>query len=238
MKYEMTREDIFAIKQISESLNSKKDSDDDSPDYFVYWPLLELVKMALTQSARDKSRVAQSAHHVENALYEEDELEDAILIVTDRVKEFLNEGNLEVDLGPYFDWIRKKLEWPAKAITGKGDRLRREKERLSVDRGRIVNLSIDMEAELTKIGMADSVEGLYLKPQTLSDGLNLDALRSHADWEIEGDWYPYDVQGPQGQTFVVDDDHSIFVSTRGMDGVRQEECEDKLIEVAKILFAT
>jgi hypothetical protein len=238
MKYEMTRDDLYAINQIAESLNSRNDSDDDSPDYYIYWPLLELVKTALTESARDKSQVVYLDSNSREVLHDEDELGEAIRIVADRVNQYLIELDLEVDLELYFDWIKKKLEWPAKTITGKGDLLRIEKERLSVATGLVINLSHGIQADLTKIGMADSVEGLYLKPKTLSDGLNLDALRSRGDCEIVGDWYPYDVQGPNGLAFVVDDDHSIFVSTRGMDETTQAECQDVLIEIANMLFAT
>ncbi len=64
--------------------------------------------------------------------------------------------------------------------------------------------------EMIEIGLQGAIEGLLIRPLNVHGKLDLDRLGN--DYQLSGDWFPFEIH--KGDfLFVVDDDGSIFIST-------------------------
>jgi len=89
--------------------------------------------------------------------------------------------------------------------------------------------------DIYPLGLREAIYGLLAKP-TGDYEWDIDGLREQEDWQLQGDWFPYELIVDEF-IFVIDDDGSIFVSTANLPRELREKAGGLLQRVIRRLYA-
>ena len=198
------------------------------------WDITEVLKAKLKSTARDDQANVPEG--------DTDLLSDCIERLKSELTRQLEDS--DVDLDPYFEQARDSLGLAAQQISDSRDGRDRLKA-YGVDMPRPVDIDLEsgVLAKLTYIGFADasgwSVDGLFLTPQSESFELDIESIgddfETDDDYESSGLAYPIEIHRNR-MCFVLDDDGTIFVSTKDNDRASTEDVRNDLIRLANRLF--
>ncbi len=146
---------------------------------------------------------------------------------------------MRFDLEPYLREASTSLQSVAKEICRLSGKLREsrtakrvyDKARLTEETGEAED---DLSFEIRELGLLDSIEGLLAIPVDDSGTINIDAIKE--DYEVMGDWFPYEVIFGES-VYVVDDDGTVFVSTENFPREYLERVRETLAGIASRLYS-
>ena len=191
------------------------------------------LEFALTELVREEMRrMAQEERPRGTA---NDLLRASLSRVTTRVEEILATGQVRFDLSKYERQVCEKLAYPAKEIRSLGEELSKSrserrlgaKEELVSDRGR--------RCVVHELGLREAIQGLLVEATEQVQEIDVDLLRAEHRWQVEGEWFPYEVHADEF-VFVIDDDGSIFVSTANLPVELREKATRMIRQIADVLY--
>jgi len=191
----------------------------------VAFAVEETVKQSMRQLAQE-SRPSRNWN---------DLLRHAIDISRDELLASLSQSGESFDLEPYFQNAQVSLKSVAREIHRLQENLlesraaKRVHEKVLPDED---NETLDAPFEITPIGLLDSIDGYLASPTSPSGEINLDAISAH--FQLEGDWFPYEIN-VEDMAFVVDDDGSVFVSTENFPREYLKRACETLEQIATLL---
>ncbi len=190
------------------------------------------LEFALTELVREEMRRMAQQELPRGAAKEL--LRAALSRVTTRVEKTLETEQVRFDLSKYERRVREKLAFPAKEIRNLGEELSKSrsesrlgaKEELISDRGR--------RFVVHELGLREAIQGLLVEATDQVQEIDVDLLPGQR-WQIEGEWFPYEVHADEF-VFVIDDDGSIFVSTANLPGELREKASRMIRQIADALY--
>lgn len=191
------------------------------------------IEFAITELVRDEMRsLAQRERHFPSA---NDLLRLAIERVSEKIETALAQTKGDFDLDTYVHKVRTSLRFPAMEIQSLGEKLAesRDVERLGAKEDMISDSGRHFVVH--ELGLRHAIQGMLVEPTEECQEINIDAIREQPRWQVEGEWFPYEVLA-EDFVFVIDDDGSVFVSTANLPPELRKSAVGLLRQVAELLY--
>ena len=232
MKDKIESGELPEIRRIVESINLHKKGEPGDYSPILEWEITEVLKKKLKFTAR---HVDADAAPVQANL-----LASCIEQVKALLTGQLQDSEDDFDLNPYFEQAKESLQPAARQISESlGSRSRLKALGIDIPPPELRRLDSGVVVLVTYVGHMDSVDGLFLTPQTELFELDLESIPQQ--YAIGGEYtptdfaYPVEIHG-NGMCFVLDDDGTIFVSTKDSVGAETEDVLERLIHLATRIF--
>lgn len=227
MKDKIESGERIEIRRIVESIKQHKKGGSEVYSTILEWDITEVLKKRLKSFARDANP--------EETFASQSLLPSCIAHVKLLLTSGLEESGIDFDLSPYLAQAEESLNPPAKQISESlGGRAILKAQGIDIPPPQTHHLESGVIVLVTHIGYADSIDGLFLTPQTESFGVNLEAIDAGASTDTDID-YPYEIHSG-GMCFVLDDDGTIFVSTKQTSQGTSDDVLGAMISLANRIF--
>lgn len=181
--------------------------------------IAELVKIHMGEAARTLDVGQLSGDEI---------LNDAIR----RVASELQNAMKRIDLNDYLSEARKALNRPAKEVAKSRKELRSSKDRAKVGEEQLVPGA--QPYWVKELGLRGAIDGFLVFSTADVLSINLDRVRTNH--EVRGDWFPFEILHEE-LVVILDDDGSLFLSTKRLSDVRIPDARKFLAEVAGQLYS-
>lgn len=226
MKTHRTSADADKIRTIVQIIRALRQNNDRKKySSSLEFALADLVRDEMRSIAQRERRFPRSA----------DLLGVAIERVTGTIEKALDGENIGVDLNKYIAKVRTTLTYPAKEIQCLGEKLAESRHIDKLGAKQDVIAESGCEFVVHELGLREAIQGLLVEPAEQCQEINVDVIRDQRDWRVEGEWFPYEVFAEEF-VFVIDDDGSIFVSTRNLPPELRQKANRLLRQLAELLF--
>lgn len=150
----------------------------------------------------------------------------------DRVQAKLRGATPNFEFAEYVSAAERQLRGPAMELAELQGKLRESKELASVGDETIVDGL--QPYRVKELGLKGAIEGVLTYP--LGDVVEIDLDRLRQTYSVEGEWFPFQVMS-NDCTFILDDDGSLFISTKYLSDVMMKEAKLMLGQIAKVLYS-
>jgi len=223
MKIIVTSQEKYIIKNIIEMINNLRERSE-SGTYS------SAIEFAISELVRDAMRI-----NAESVGWEEqDDLLDIALELTQRkLNNELEESGIHFKTDKYFNNVEKKLDFPARELTELGAQLVESKQKSRLGLKESLQSEGKVPFEIIELGLSNAIDTLLTKP--LAETCEIDTERIKGRYEIEGDWFPFQII-IDDLTFVIDDDGTIFVSVENLPSELVSRARKGLQQLARLLY--
>lgn len=215
---------VDLVVEIATARKDKRGSEKSSTVEHIVKELVRLQMRSLSQEAQSKR---SGAMLLNTAIHDV----DVILVNALRYHE------VRFDLGPYFEEARRALEPSAQELAQLAEKLRIARQEERIARKGSINMGGSARVEISEIGLSGANEGLLVRPLAKSCQLNIDGLRAQEEYEVRGDWFPFEILYGE-HNFVLDDDGSLFASTENLSGRLAYEVRESLGTLSQLLYSS
>jgi hypothetical protein len=86
-----------------------------------------------------------------------------------------------------------------------------------------------------ELGLKEAIQGILVEPTEQVEEIDIDSIREHGRWRVQGEWFPYAVYANEF-VFVIDDDGSVFVSTINLPVELRDKANSIIRQIADLLY--
>jgi hypothetical protein len=221
MKLTVTADRQYVLSSIGEMVQEVQASDTrDSYRSVLEDAVVELIKLEMRESTY--------SDEPESSFQGKTILGHAI----DTARARLREMTPDFDFAEYLRAAEAKLQGPAAELAELRIQLRESKELARIGDETLVR---GQQSYLVKeLGLRGAIDGVLIHPLGNTIELDVDTLRQ--TYSVEGDWFPFQIRHGDF-TFILDDDGSLFVSTKYLSEESIKDLKQTLGDIARTLYS-
>ena len=208
----------FIWSQLVELICQLDDRGEGSYSQMIEFTLQELVRQAMRAVASNPDYQGKTPV-----------LEQAMQEVQQQLQKRLGD-RVEFSWSAYSEGLRQSLKYPAREIAELAVSRRQQERRNS----RVtVQTDAGVVVEIIRVGRAEAVEALLVQPQSDRLEVRLDQLSEL--YEVEGDWFPFQVRVEE-LPFVINSDGGIYTCTHNFPASLLEQAQQAIGRLAQLIY--
>jgi len=221
MRFQVQSQRSFILGNLTELIHSFSQQEKVGYSQIIEFSLAELVRQSMRSIAQQGDNLGEQRL-----------LEQAIHQTEQQVQEGLD-TSVEFDFAPYRASLQPALKYAAREMAELDGRLRRSRQQERTSQKEQLNSEAGVPFELIEVGLPNAIEALMTIPLLETVGLDLGQVGE--SYEIEGDWFPFQLAVGELRLTIQEDGQLYTCTYHFPQTLRASACE-LVVTVARQIY--